>query len=47
MENAAELMKPPFDKPVNFIKLFDVKTRTALIETIDQVRKNAVQIAAS
>lgn len=47
MENAAELMKPPFDKPVNFIKLFDAKTRTALIETIDQVRNNAVQIAAS
>ncbi len=28
MENVAELTKPPFDKPVSFIKLFDAKTRT-------------------
>lgn len=47
MENVAELTKPPFDKPVSFIKLFDAKTRTALMETINQVRENAVQIAVS
>lgn len=47
MENVAELTKPPFDKPISFLKLFDVKTRTALIETINQVRENAIQIAAS
>ena len=47
MENVAELTKPPFDKPTSFIKLFDVKTRTALIETINRVRENAIQIAAS
>ena len=47
MENVAELTKPPFDKPVSFIKLFDAKTRTALMETINQVRENAVQITAS
>lgn len=46
MESVAELTKPPFDKPVSFIKLFDAKTRTALMETINQVRENAVQIAA-
>lgn len=46
MENVAELTKPPFDKPTSFVKLFDAKTRTALMETIDQVRENAVQIAA-
>ena len=47
MENVSELTKPPFDKPVSFIKLFDAKTRTALIATIDQIRENAVQIVAS
>ena len=34
MENVSELTKPPFDKPVSFIKLFDTKTRTALITTM-------------
>ncbi len=47
MDSVAELTKPPFDKPVGFIKLFDTKTRAALLETINQVRENAVQIAAS
>ena len=47
MENVTELTKPPFDKPVSFIKLFDPKTRTALMKTINQIRENAVQIAAS
>lgn len=47
MENVAELTRPPFDKPISFIKLFDPKTRTALMETINQVRENAVQITAS
>lgn len=47
MENVAELTKPPFDKPVSFIKLFDANTRTALVEAIHQVRQNAVQITAS
>lgn len=47
MENVSELAKPPFDKPVSFLKLFDAKTRTALMATINQVRENAVQITAS
>lgn len=47
MENVAELTRPPFDKPVSFIKLFDAKTRTSLLETINQVRENAIQITAS
>ena len=46
-ENVAELTKPPFDKPISFIKLFDAKTRTALMTTINQIRENAVQIVAS
>lgn len=47
MENATALTKPPFDKPVSFVKLFDTKTRSALLETIYQVRDNAVEIAAT
>jgi type I restriction enzyme R subunit len=47
MENVSELTKPPFDKPVSFVKLFDAKTRTALIATINQIRENAVQIVVS
>lgn len=47
MENIAELTKPPFDKPIGFIKLFDAKTRTALMRIINQVRENAIQITAS
>ena len=45
MENTKELTKPPFDRPVSFIKLFDLKTRTALIDKINQIRDNAVLIA--
>lgn len=47
MDNIAELAKPPFDKPIGFVKLFDAKTRGAIMETINQVRDNAIQIAVS
>ena len=47
MENVSLLTKPPFDKPVSFLKLFDVKTRTALMSAINTVRDNAVRIEAS
>lgn len=45
MENVAELTRPPFDKPVSFIKLFDRKTRAAITDTINTIRDNAVNIA--
>lgn len=45
MENISVLTKPPFDKPVAFIKLFDPKTRTALMDAINQVKENALVIA--
>ena len=47
MENVSELTKPPFDKPVSFLKLFDAKTRAALMSAINMVRDNAVRIEAS
>ena len=45
MDNVADLQKPPFDKPVSFIKLFDAKTQTALMQAIKDVKDNAVSIA--
>lgn len=46
MENVMELQKPPFDKPVPFIKMFDAKTRTSLMKTINEIKENAVNIIA-
>ena len=45
MENT-DLMKPPFDKPVSFIKLFDPKRRTEILQKIQEVKENAVKIEA-
>lgn len=46
MENVSELMKPPFDRPDGFTKLFNAQTQTALVSAIEQIRKNAVAIVA-
>ena len=46
IENISELQKPPFDKPISFIKLFDTKTRQDIIETINKLKENAVNIIA-
>lgn len=47
MDDVTELTKPPFDKPVSFIKLFDKKTRVSLLAAIKNVTENAVNIAVS
>ncbi len=46
MEDMSELLKPPFDKPMGFIKLFDVHRQQALMDTIKQIKNNAVNIGA-
>ena len=46
VENKAVLMKPPFDQPILFTRLFDGKMGGELMETIDAVRKNAVHVTA-
>lgn len=46
MESVSELTKPPFDKPVSFLRLFDAKTRTKLMAAIMSIRENAVNIVA-
>ena len=45
MENITTLQKPPFDKPISFVKLFDRKTRTALMRTITSITENAMVVA--
>lgn len=46
MENVLDLQKPPFDKPVPFIKMFDAKTRNLIMQTINGIKDNAVNIIA-
>lgn len=46
IEDVKILMKPPFDKPFSFIKMFDPKTRTALLQTIESIKNNALQVVA-
>lgn len=46
MDNVRELQKPPFDKPVPFVKMFDVKIRTSLMQTINEIKENALNIIA-
>ena len=46
IEDIKILMKPPFDKPTSFMKLFDAKTKNALLQTIESIRTNALQVVA-
>lgn len=42
----SDLMKPPFDRPATFIKLFDDGKQRKLVQLINQVKNNAVIPAA-
>ena len=46
VESKAVLMKPPFDQPILFTRLFDGEMGGELMETIDAVRENAVHVTA-
>ena len=46
IEDIKILMKPPFDKPYSFIKMFDAQTRTAILQTIESIKNNALTISA-
>jgi len=37
-------MKPPFDKPQSFGKLFDLTKQQRLVEIVKAVKENAVRI---
>lgn len=42
IDGVAVLQKPPFDKPVSFLKIFDAKKRTKLLQTITSIKDNAM-----
>ncbi|MGI6362193.1 MAG: DEAD/DEAH box helicase family protein [Bacillota bacterium] len=42
IENVSDIMRPPFDKPKSFIRLFDGSKQKRLAELINSVRANAV-----
>jgi len=46
VENISELMKPPFDKPVMFIKLFDIATQKKIVQLINSIKDNAEKVIA-
>ena len=44
MENVAELVNPPFDKPQSFIKLFDSPKQKRILELLSRIKDNAVKV---
>jgi type I restriction enzyme R subunit len=46
MEDLRILTKPPFDKPVTFMKLFEPQRQEQLIYIITQIKDNAVNVVA-
>jgi type I restriction enzyme R subunit len=46
MDSVTELQKPPFDKPISFVKLFGPRMRAEIMAAINKVKENAVVIAA-
>lgn len=45
MDSVTELMKPPFDKPLSFTKLFNPQTREEIIKVINRIKENAIEVA--
>lgn len=45
IENITELMKPPFDKPMSFVKLFDSKRQAEIVKLVNEIKENAVEVA--
>lgn len=46
MESVTALQKPPFDKPVSFLKLFNNTQREQLLQVIHSVKGNAENVIA-
>ncbi len=44
IDNVSELMKPPFDKPQTFIKLFDDPKQKRIVELVTKIKENAVKV---
>ena len=46
MDDLGILLKAPFEKPISFAKLFDIKRQKELVDAINQVKDNALVAAA-
>ncbi len=46
IDNVTELMKPPFDKPQSFIKLFDGVRQKRIVELVSKVKDNALIVVS-
>lgn len=46
IEDVKILMKPPFDKPFSFVKMFDASKREIIISIIENIKNNALKIGA-
>ena len=44
VENMVELTKPPFDKPISFMKLFDKSKQERIIALVSEVKENAIKV---
>ncbi|WP_338130571.1 type I restriction-modification enzyme R subunit C-terminal domain-containing protein [Cohnella ginsengisoli] len=44
IDQVSELVKPPFDKPMSFIKLFDGAKQRQLVEVVNRIKDNAVKV---
>ena len=47
VENMVELMKPPFDKPVSFMKVFDKTKQQRIMELVSEIKENAVRVVGA
>jgi type I restriction enzyme R subunit len=46
IDSAGDLMKPPFDKPIPFTKMFDGPTKQGIIRAIQEIKENATEVEA-
>ena len=46
MDDISDLMKPPFDKPIPFTRMFDGQTKQGIIKAIQEIKKNATELEA-
>lgn len=46
IEDVKILMKPPFDKPFSFVKMFDASKRELIISIIEDIKNKALKVGA-
>ncbi len=44
IESASDLIKPPFEKPQSFVKLFDADKQKKLVQIINEIKDNATKV---